>query len=123
MKRKLLLPLIILFVLIAISLIRYLKIFNESVETLDRLIGKDYSYIQNNYYKVKPECYYKININSDLNEFDCGILSKKEILTDSIIYVYTWHYCFYKETIWVGKTKRMNREIIDAIRYKNNVRF
>lgn len=123
MNRKLLLSTIILIVFLVLGLANYIGIFNKSVETLDKLIGKDYSHIRNTYYKVKPDIFYKININNELNEFDGGIIDKNKILKDSIIYVYTWHYYFYKETIWVGKTMRMNREIIDAIRYKNNVRF
>lgn len=101
----------------------YFDIWHKPVETIDKLIGKKFDYANKLYYKRKPDKHYHININNNLNEFDGGIYNKKNKLKDSIVHVYTWTYLNHKETIWVGVTMKMNSEIIDAIRYKNSVRF
>lgn len=101
----------------------YFDILHEPVETIDELIGKNYDYAIKFYYRKEPDNQYKININANLNEFEGAIYDKKSILKDSIVQVYTWTFMNHKETIWVGKTRLMKSEIIDAIRYKNTVRF
>jgi hypothetical protein len=109
--------------LIVIGSILSLYIFRKPVETLESLIGKDYDSASNTYFKKPPDVSYIININHNLSEFDGAILKNKKLLTDSIVNVYTWTYSNHKKTIWVGKTSKMKNQIIDAIRYKNNVRF
>ncbi len=104
-------------------MIWYFDLFNKSVETIDSLKGKDYDYALTKYFKKEADSYYTINVNNRLNEFDGGILTNKENLSDSIVHVYTWYYFNHKKTIWVGNTAKMNNQIIDAIRYKNSVRF
>ena len=106
-----------------IGLLFYFDIFREPVETLDRLIGKDFNYACRTYFKSTPNEKYTININHNLSEFDGAILKNKSLLTDSIVVVYTWTYSNHKKTIWVGQTSKMKNQIIDAIRYKNNVQF
>ncbi len=101
----------------------YFDVLHKSDETLDVLIGKNYDYACKMYFHSDPDCHYTININDKLNEFDGGILGKKSILTDSIVHVYTWRYFNHKKTIWVGETSILKMQVIDAIRYNNNVRF
>ncbi len=101
----------------------YFDIWHDSVETIDELIGQNYDYAYKMYFRTDPDSHHEVNINNKLNEFDGGILSKKEILIDSIVNVYTWDFANHKMTIWVGKTKKMNSQIIAAIRYKDNIRF
>jgi hypothetical protein len=96
---------------------------HKPVETLDELIGKNLDFANNKYFKSEADETIKININNNLNEFQGGILNKKSILTDSIVYQYTWKFFTHKKTIWVGKTIENKYQIIDAIRYKNNVKF
>ena len=122
MKNKVLLAIIGIAV-IGVFLLCYFDIFNKPVETLDGLIGKDFDYACKTYFKTTPDVKYNININHNLNEFDGAVLNSKELLADSIVNVYTWAYSHYKKTIWVGKTSKMQNQIIDAIRYKNSVRF
>jgi len=95
----------------------------NQLKTIDQLIGKNFDYANKRYYRTVPDNHYQININDNLNEFDGGIYDKKNKLEDSIIHVYTWTFMNRKETIWVGETSTMKSEIIDAIRYKNSVRF
>lgn len=101
----------------------YFDTWNESVERIDELVGKNFDYAQKTYFRTDPDSHYIININKNLNEFDRAILSKQGILIDSIVDAYTWNFFNHKKTIWVGKTKQLNHEIIDAIRYKNNIQF
>jgi hypothetical protein len=101
----------------------YFDIWNKPVETIDELIGKNYDFAHKMYFQTDPNGQYKVNVNDNLNEFDGGILNKTKVLTDSIVNVFTWDYTTHKKTIWVGQTKAMKYEIIDAIRYKNGVRF
>jgi hypothetical protein len=108
---------------IVIGSLWYFYIFRKPVETINSLIGKDYDYACNIYFKKSPDVSYNININHNLSEFDGAILNSKNLLTDSIVNVYTWTYSNHKKTIWVGQTSKMKNQIIDAIRYKNNVRF
>jgi hypothetical protein len=96
---------------------------HKPVETLDELIGKNLDYANNVYFKSEADETIKININNNLNEFQGGILSKKSILFDSIVYQYTWNFYTHKKTIWIGKTIENKNQIIDAIRYQNNVKF
>jgi hypothetical protein len=105
------------------GLILYLDVFNKPIETIASLKGKNYNYALTKYFKKAADSYYTININHRLNEFDGSILTNKVILSDSIVHVYTWHYFNHKKTIWVGNTAKMNDQIIDALRYKNSVRF
>jgi len=123
MKHKALIISVTSFFLLVIGLSWYFDLFNNSVETIDTLIGKDYDFACEKYFKEKPNTHYTINVNHSLNEFDGGILNRKIILTDSIVDVYTWVYFNHKKTIWVGQTLTLKRQIIDATRYKNNVQF
>jgi len=122
MKKKGLLITLAISVIV-LGLLFYFDIFKEPVETLDRLIGKDFDYASKIYFKRIPDVKYNINIIHTLSEFDGAILNSKDLLTDSIVNVYTWTYSNHKKTIWVGQTSKMKNQIIDAIRYKNNVRF
>jgi hypothetical protein len=101
----------------------YFDICHKPVETIDELIGKNLDFAHKIYFKADPDINYKISINDYLNEFDSGIYKKKSILKDSIVQVFTWTFINHKQTIWVGDTKTMKKEIIDAIRYKNSVQF
>lgn len=101
----------------------YFDIWHKPVEKIDSLIGQNFDFAHKLYYKTDPDNHYQININDNLNEFDGAIYNMKNNLKDSIVHVYTWTYLNHKQTIWVGKTETMENEIIDAIRYKNGVRF
>jgi len=101
----------------------YFDIWNEPVETIDELIGQNYDYAHKIYFQTDPHRQYKVNINNNLNEFDGGILNKKEILTDSIVHVFTWVYTTNKKTIWVGRTEKLESQVFDAVRYNNSVQF
>ena len=101
----------------------YYDILNKPVETIDELIGHNYDYAHKMYFQTDPDSWYEFNINGNLNEFDGKILSKKSTLADSIIYVFTWNYATHKKTIWVGRTEKMESQIIEAIRYSNNTPF
>ncbi len=116
---------IILLTVVTIGLTSawYFDTWHKPVEPINRLIGKNFVYAQKLYFESKPNSQYKINIKDNLNEFDGVILYKKNKLKNSIVHVYTWTYFNHKETIWVGETVKFKNEIIDAIRYKNNVNF
>jgi len=101
----------------------YFDIWHEPVEPVNELIGKNYDYAYKVYFQTEPDKQYKLNVNDNLNEFDGGILNKKEILTDAIVHVFTWELMTHKKTIWVGQTEKLKSQVIDAIRYKNNVQF
>jgi len=101
----------------------YFDIWNEPVKTIDELIGENYDYAHKMYFQTDPERHYTVNVNYNLNEFDGAILNDKEILTDSIVHVFTWNYVTHKKTIWIGQTEKMEMQVIDAIRYNNNVQF
>lgn len=120
-KRKYII--ILTIAIIGLALTWYYDIWHKPVETIDNLIGRNFDYANKQYFKSAPDNQYQININDNLNEFDGGIYDKKNILKDSIVQVYTWTFMNHKETIWVGETRTMKSEIIDAIRYKNSVRF
>lgn len=113
----------VVLIFLALGITWYFDLTHNSVEKIDDIIGKNYITEVKSYFSTKPNYQYKININKNLNEFDGGILNKKSKLKDSIVTVYTWKYFNHKKTIWVGKTESMKYEIIDAIRYKNNVNF
>ena len=117
--------LIIIIGIIAIGLSAawYFDLWHRPVEKVDRLVGQNYDYALKKYFRSEPDNHHEININKNLTEFDCGIVNDKENLTDSIVHVFTWRFINHKETIWVGDTKKMKSQIIDAIRYKNNVQF
>lgn len=121
MKRKYLIILVI--AIIGLASTWYYDIWHKPVETIDNLIGKNFDYANKQYFKSEPDNRYRINMNDHLNEFDGGIYDKKNKLIDSIVHVYTWTFINHKETIWVGKTRKIESEIIDAIRYKNDVQF
>jgi hypothetical protein len=115
---------ILIFSVIIFSLTTwYFDPFHKPVETVDVLIGKNYDYALKSYFHSDPEYSSSFDINQDLNEFQGGVLSKKDIIRDSIIRQYTWTFTNHKTTIWVSKTDNFEDEIIDAIRYKNNVQF
>ncbi|MBP1640781.1 MAG: hypothetical protein H6Q17_2364 [Bacteroidetes bacterium] len=114
---------LLLISVIGIGLMLYFDLFHKPCETITKLKGKSYQYALNHYFKSQPNKVYTININTSLDEFNGGIISAKCLLKDSIVSVYTWNYFNHKKTIWVGKTTNQKDEIIDAIRYKNNVKF
>lgn len=114
---------ILLVFVIGLTIVWYFDILHESVETIDELIGQNYEYAQKSYFETDPDSHHTVNINEDLNEFDGGILNKKEILKDSIVHVFTWEYLTHKKTIWVGQTDKIENQILDAIRYKRNIQF
>jgi len=114
---------LIFFIGFSIVGILYFDPFHKTVETIDILIGKNLDFANKLYFKTEADEKVTFNINSKLNEFQGGVLNKKSIITDSIIHQYTWNYLNYKKTIWVAKTQIQKFEIIDAIRYKNNVNF
>ncbi|KAB7529977.1 hypothetical protein F8C76_00160 [Flagellimonas olearia] len=101
----------------------YFDIWHSPVETIDELIGKNYDFAARNYFKSPPQYQYEVNVNHELSEFDGAILHHKEKLKDSIVQVYTWKFINRKKTIWVGKTSESDSQIIDAIRYKNDIKF
>lgn len=121
MKGKLML--LLTTAIIGLASIWYMDIWHKPVETIDQLIGKNVDYADKIYYQTRPDHHRQININHTLNEFDGGIYNKRTQLKDSIVHVYTWTFMNHKETIWVGATSSMKGEILDAIRYKNSVRF
>jgi len=112
-----------ILVILGLASFWYFDVWHEPVERIDELIGKNYDYAHKVYFQTYPDQEYKININDNLNEFNGGIYNKVKNLKDTIVYVYTWKSLNYKETIWVGKTDKLESEIIDAIRYKNSVVF
>lgn len=116
---------IVIVALIGVGFITswYFDLWHKPVEKIDDLIGLSFDDANKIYFKSKPDNHYELNINNDLNEFDGGILNQKEILKDSIIHVYTWEFETHNKTIWVGDTKKMKSQIIDAIRYNNKVLF
>ncbi|PZX46320.1 hypothetical protein [Algoriphagus chordae] len=114
---------ILTIIVIGLTATWYFDIWNEPVETIDELIGQNYDYAHKMYFRTDPDRNYTINVNHNLNEFDGGILNEKKILTDSIVHVFTWDYPTHKMTIWVGQTEKMESQVIDAIRYSNNVQF
>jgi hypothetical protein len=103
--------------------ILYFDPFHKPVETIDILIGKNLDFANKTYFKTEADESVSFNINSELNEFRGGVLSKKSLIKDSIIHQYTWNYLNYKKTIWVAETQTQKFQIIDAIRYKSNVNF
>jgi hypothetical protein len=114
---------ILSIIIVGLTASWYFDIWHEPVETIDELIGKNFDYAHKMYFQTDPNRQYKVNVNDNLNAFDGGILNKKEILTDSIVHVFTWDYTKHKKTIWVGRTERLENQVIDAIRYKNTVIF
>ena len=121
MKQKLIFIFAII-ILIGLS-IWYFDPFHKPVEKMTELIGESYSNITNTGFSSKPDFSTSFNKNKSLNEFQGGILSSNAVLKDSIIRQYTWNLINHKVTIWVTKTEKSDNEIIDAIRYKNNVKF
>ena len=115
----------VIFSIIVIGLTAswYFDIWNKPVETIDELIGHNYDYAHKMYFRTDHDRHYTVNVNDNLNEFDGAILNKTENLSDSIVHVFTWDYTTHKKTIWVGQTEKMKMQIIDAIRYSNNVQF
>jgi len=112
-----------ILVLIGLGLTWYFDLLHEPVEPISELLGNNYDNAHKMYFRTDPDEQYKININKCLNEFHSGISIKKGLLLDSIVYVFTWNFPRYKKTIWVGKTKELDNEVIDAIRYKDGVNF
>ena len=81
---------ILSIIIVGLTASWYFDIWYDSVETIDELIEKNYDYAHKMYFQTDPNRQYKVNVNNNLNEFDAGILNKKEILTDSIVDVFTW---------------------------------
>ena len=109
--------------LLGLASVWYFDLSHRSVEKIDELIGKDYAYAHQLYFKTDPDRHYQVNIHHPINEFDSGILDKKHLLSDSLVHVFTWNAINHKKTIWVGKTENQSLEIIDAIRYQDDVKF
>lgn len=101
----------------------YFDFWHKPVEKIDELIGQNYDYAHKIYFQTDPDKQYKMDVNDNLNEFNGGIFNKKDILTDSIVHVFTWDYTTHKKTIWIGQTEKLESEIIDAIRYNKKVQF
>ena len=95
----------------------------SAVVTLENLIGRGYAEVQSENFYSEPDEHYSINVNQPLNELHGGILHKKPLLTDSLVQVYTWKNVTHTTTLWVGKTSTAEDEVIDAIRYRYDVRF
>ena len=110
-------------VIIICSAIWYFDVLHKPVETIDELVGNNYDYAVKTYFNSEPNISTTFNINTNLNEFQGGILAKKNIIRDSLIKQYSWTFLNHKTTIWVSKTDNSDNEIIDAIRYKNEVQF
>jgi len=110
-------------ILVGFSATWYFDLWNEPVETIEELIGQNYDYAHKKYFEADPDGHYTININDNLNEFDGGIWDNKEVLIDSIVHVYTWNFMNHKKTIWVGETEKLQDQVIDAVRYKNDVQY
>lgn len=114
---------ILSIIIIGLTVSWYFDIWNEPVRSIDELIGQNYDYAHKMYFQSDPDGYYTINVNGSLNEFDGGILNKKETLTDTIVHVYTWEFMTHKKTIWIGRTENLESQVIDANRYSNSVQF
>lgn len=112
---------IAIFTLIGLALWCF-ALFHKSVEPIPRLIGKNYDYAVN-YLGSKPSQSSSFNIRNDLDELRGGILVHKSKLKDSIIQEYQWDFKGYKVIIWTGRTLNSSNEVIDALRYKDDVRF
>lgn len=91
---------ILTIILIGLTAMWHFDIWNEPVETIDELIGKNYDYAYKMYFWTEPDRNYTVNVKGNLNQFDGRILNKKEILTDSKVHVLTWEYTTQKKTIW-----------------------
>ena len=103
-------------IIVGLIALWYFAIWNEPVETIDELTGKNYDYAHKMYFQTDPDRHYTVNVNDNLNEFNGGILSKKQILTDSIVHVFTWDYMTHKKTIWVGQTENPKSESLNQIK-------
>jgi len=111
--------LIIIATTVVILTIWYFDLLHEPVETVDELIGENYDYALTSYFRSEPSMSMKLNINNPLYGFQRGILSKKDIVRDSIVRQYTWTFLNnHKTIIWVGKTDKSDNEIIYALRYR-----
>lgn len=120
MKR---LPILVALLFAVLAALWYFDIGHDPVEPIEELIGHDYNYARKMYFRTEPGNHYTLNINEPLKEFDVEILNKQQMLTDSIVDVYTWEYKTYKKTIWVGETELMKDQVILAIRYNKRVEF
>lgn len=119
LKKRYTVPIVLSLSFIVI-LLWYTDPFHKPEETISNLIGKDYRDALN-YFGTNPTDTTSFSIYGNLNEFQGGVLSKSGNLKDSVVEQYTWEFFNHKVTIWVGSTNNSNREVIDAIRYKNNV--
>ena len=122
LNKRQLYSIIILIIVLTTSSLWYFDLLHKPVEPVGKLLGKDYAFALK-YFGAKPNSSTAFNITDDLNEFNGGVLSVDVKLKDSIINQYTWEFNRYKITIWIAETTKSPNEIIDAIRYKNNVRF
>lgn len=109
--------------LICLAAVWYFLIKTTLVMQIDDLIGKNYDYAHKIHFQTDPDDFYQININDELNEFDGGIYNKTARLTDTIVSVYTWNFLNHSETIWIGATKDLEFEIIDALIYSSNIEY
>ncbi|MGV3706349.1 MAG: hypothetical protein ACO1NU_13320 [Arcticibacter sp.] len=100
----------------------YYDPFHKTVEPVDNLIGRDYSFALN-YLGSEPNDCSSFKTTDVLNEFQAGVLSVKVKPIDSRISQCTWNFRRHKVTIWTARTAKLPNEIIDAVRYKNNVQF
>ncbi len=101
----------------------FLDPFHKPVETVNELVGQNLDYAIKSYFHADPDKELSININRPLNEFQGGILTMKNRIKDSIVNQYTWTFFNHNLTIWTAHTDNLQSEIIDAIRYKDNVKF
>ncbi|MFY0652771.1 MAG: hypothetical protein JXQ96_12085 [Cyclobacteriaceae bacterium] len=121
MKRKTLLIMLIFGVIIA-TLAVYTRIIKEP-EQIQELIGENFDYAHKIYFKREPTGNYQINLNKTQNELDGGVLIKRNLLKDSVVNVYYWEFGLSRSVIWVGKTDKMNHEIIDALTFGKLIKF
>lgn len=110
-------------IILLIGLTIYFDPFHKSVEKIDSLIGHNFDYAYKDYFRTDPDDAYQIDINDNLSEFHGGVYSKLNVIKGKTLQVYTWKSFNHKSTIWIAYTYKDRYEIIEAIRYKNNVRF
>lgn len=115
----------ILFVLaLAFSAFWIYSYLNPKVEVWDEIVGLELSEAYATYLERPPDNEGFVNVyTGDLFKIDRHLTASKEDLLDSMVQIYLWNEPKYTMRIWVGKTKRSDSEIINAIRYSNIIQF
>ena len=101
----------------------HFDVFHKPVEPIPELLGENIDFAIKEYFRTGYDNSLTFSINGNLNELQGSILKFKNNLKDTMIWQYTWVFNNYKVTVWTAKTNKLNGEIIDAIRYKNSVKF